>query len=113
MFVHGREAYRRNAFLVLYNFYKNILYITCQYIFGFWSGFSAQVLYEPLIYQMYNITFTSVPIMYYALFDFEYDKFAWTDADQKSNKKKDYFFTNPALYKIGLTNSCFSYRLFI
>ena len=28
MFVHGREAYRRNSFLVLYTFYKNILYIS-------------------------------------------------------------------------------------
>lgn len=27
MFIHGREAYRRNSFLVLYTFYKNILYI--------------------------------------------------------------------------------------
>ena len=61
---------------------------------------------------MYNITFTSVPIMYYALFDFEYDKFAWNEQD-KNTKKRDYFFTNPNLYKIGLTNSCFTYSLFI
>jgi len=27
MFVHGREAYRRNATLVNYNFYKNVVYI--------------------------------------------------------------------------------------
>jgi magnesium-transporting ATPase (P-type) len=40
MFVHGREAYRRNSLLVLYNFYKNVLYITVQYYFGFLSAFS-------------------------------------------------------------------------
>lgn len=40
MFVHGREAYRRNALLILYNFYKNVLYISTQYFFGFHSGFS-------------------------------------------------------------------------
>jgi phospholipid-transporting ATPase len=28
LFVHGREAYRRNSLLLLYNFYKNFLYIT-------------------------------------------------------------------------------------
>lgn len=50
MFIHGREAYRRNSFLVLYTFYKNMLYILTQYFFGFASGFSAQVLYEPFIY---------------------------------------------------------------
>ena len=27
LFVHGREAYRRNADLVCYAFYKNVLYV--------------------------------------------------------------------------------------
>jgi phospholipid-transporting ATPase len=27
MFIHGREAYRRNAMLMKYTFYKNILYV--------------------------------------------------------------------------------------
>lgn len=40
MFVHGRENYRKNSLLVLYNFYKNILYVSTQFYFGFYSGFS-------------------------------------------------------------------------
>jgi len=28
MFAHGREAYRRNSLVMLYSFYKNILYVT-------------------------------------------------------------------------------------
>ena len=27
LFVHGREAYRRNSLLILYSFYKNVLYV--------------------------------------------------------------------------------------
>lgn len=27
LFFHGREAYRRNSFMVLYTFYKNFLYV--------------------------------------------------------------------------------------
>ena len=27
LFVHGREAYRKNSYLLLYNFYKNVLYV--------------------------------------------------------------------------------------
>lgn len=110
MFIHGREAYRRNSFLVLYTFYKNILYICTQYVLGFWSVFSAQVLYEPFIYQMYNITFTSVPIMYFALFDFEYDKFTWKDAKASFGEK--FFMSNPELYKIGIDYSCYGLGLF-
>ena len=113
MFIHGREAYRRNSFLILYTFYKNILYISCQYVFGFWSGFSAQVLYEPFIYQMYNITFTSIPIMFYCLFDFEYEKFRPLNIKGDFSKdKKKYFMSDPSLFRIGIDYSCFSFQLF-
>jgi len=27
MFIHGREAYRRNSMLIAYTFYKNVLYV--------------------------------------------------------------------------------------
>ena len=42
-----------------------------QFYFGFYSAFSGQPLYEQFIYQLYNITMTSLPIMWYAVFDFE------------------------------------------
>jgi len=28
LFVHGREAYRKNSTLILYNFFKNTVYVT-------------------------------------------------------------------------------------
>jgi len=74
LFVHGREAYRRNSFLIIYSFYKNFLYIIAQYFFGFHSAFSGQVLYEKVIYQLFNITFTSFPIMWYAISDFQHQR---------------------------------------
>ena len=98
MFVHGREAYRRNALLILYNFYKNVLYISTQYFFGSLSAFSGQVLYEPFIYQLYNVTFTSFPIIYYCLFDFEYEKV--------------FFMKNPMLYKLGLESQSYGIQMF-
>lgn len=104
MFVHGREAYRRNSMLILYNFYKNVMYVTAQYFFGFYSAFSGQPLYEPMIYQLYNITMTSVPIMFYSLFDFEYEK----DVDTGyGGGRQHYFMKHPHLYKIGLNSECF------
>ena len=69
LFVHGREAYRRNSLLILYNFFKNTLYITVQYFFGFKSAFSGQVLYDPLIYQLYNMTMTTLPILWFSVMD--------------------------------------------
>ena len=40
LFVHGREAYRRNSYLVLYTIYKNIFFVLPQYWFGFYSSFT-------------------------------------------------------------------------
>lgn len=44
------------------------------FCFGFINNFSGQTIYEQWLYQFFNITFTSVPIMWYAVFDFEYPK---------------------------------------
>jgi len=74
LFFHGREAYRRNSLLVLYNFYKNFLYVVPQFYFGFYAAFAGQPLYEQLIYQMYNITMTSMPILWYCVYDFQHKK---------------------------------------
>lgn len=98
LFIHGREAYRRNSFLVCYIFYKNVLFVLPQYWFGFLSVFSGQTLYESWIYQMYNIVFTAFPIMWFATFDFQ--------------KRKEEFLENPSYYSIGLKNELFNNRIF-
>lgn len=108
LFVHGREDYRRNSFLAAYMFYKNILYVMTQYYFGFASGFSGQTLYDALIYQVYNITCTSLPIGWYATFDWQYKR---KQEEGDSNKEK-YLLKNPELYGIGLRSECFSVTIF-
>ncbi len=50
MFCHGREAYRRNAYLISYMFYKNVLYVIPIWIFGFISSFSATAIYNMWLY---------------------------------------------------------------
>jgi len=98
MFIHGREAYRRNSMLIKYNFYKNVLYVMTQYYYGFWSAFSGETLYDPIIYQLYNITMTSLPIMYFALFDFQFTK--------------EVFLTDALKYKLGMKGSEYSLWIF-
>ena len=97
LFFHGREAYRRNSILAIYMFYKNILFVMPQFWYGFTSAFSGQTLYEPIIYQFYNVAFTAFPIIIFAMFDQEFTKST--------------FLTDPRKYCIGLTNDYFSYSL--
>lgn len=55
-------------------FYKNILFVMPLFIFGFKNAFSGQSFYEQWIYQMFNIIFTCFPVIWYAIFDFEFPK---------------------------------------
>lgn len=69
LYVHGRESYRKNSFVVCYNFYKNVLFVLPQFWYGLSSGFSGQPLYDPWIYQLYNIIFSCLPIVWFGIYD--------------------------------------------
>ncbi|EGR28204.1 phospholipid-translocating p-type flippase family protein, putative [Ichthyophthirius multifiliis] len=95
----GREFYRKNSSLVLYNFYKNIILVLPQFWFGFYNGFSGQFLYDIWVFQLYNILFTSAPIVLFAIFDKEY--------------KGLFLVNNPWPYYLnGLNNYLFNSRIF-
>ena len=40
LFYHGRECYRKNCYLVLYTFYKNIFFVVPLMWFELFSGYS-------------------------------------------------------------------------
>jgi len=69
---YGRECYRKNCYVVLYNFYKNVLYLIPQFWFGFDNQFSAQSIYDFYVFQCFNFMFTSLPILVYGVMDVKY-----------------------------------------
>ena len=46
---HGREFYRKNTYVICYNFYKNCIYVIPQFWYGWFSMFSGQTIYDALI----------------------------------------------------------------
>jgi phospholipid-transporting ATPase len=70
MFVHGRECYRRNSMLILYMFYKNIMYVMPMFYYGPLSNFSGPEFYDADMYKVFNLFFTGLPIISYSVFDF-------------------------------------------
>nr|CAD7264596.1 unnamed protein product [Timema shepardi] len=72
LLVHGHWYYLRISTLVLYFFYKNIVFITPQLFFNFLSAFSTQAIYDTAYLSMYNVLFTSLPILIYGLFEQNY-----------------------------------------
>ena len=87
LFVYGKENYRRNANMVIYNFYKNILVCITQWWWGYENMWSGQTLYEAMHYQLYNALYTAFPIMIYALWD--------------KQAAEETFLTYPKLYVVG------------
>lgn len=85
LLVHGRESYRKNTYIICYNFYKNSIYVIPQFWFGIYSLFSGQTLYDPWIYQFYNIIFTLLPIIWFGIYDQE------EDSEDLSNNEICYF----------------------
>ncbi|KAK1162611.1 putative phospholipid-transporting ATPase IF isoform X1 [Acipenser oxyrinchus oxyrinchus] len=69
LLVHGHFYYIRIANLVQYFFYKNVCFITPQFLYQFVCLFSQQTLYDSVYLTLYNISFTSLPILMYSLFE--------------------------------------------
>jgi len=91
---YGRESYRRNSNLICYNFFKNMVLVLPQFWYGFLNGFSGQNIYNPLLYQLYNIIHASIPIGVYGVLDKEYSG--------------HFLMENPSLYYLGLKNQLFT-----
>lgn len=98
LFVHGRECYRRNATLICFNFYKNVLLVVPLFYYGMFSAFSGQLLYNLWTYQLFNIMFCAMPIVIYAVFDIEIPH-----SELQSN---------PKFFKLGLHGKLFSTSIF-
>ena len=95
---YGRESYRKNSYLICYNFFKNMVLVLPQFWFGFYNGFSGQATYNPFLFQLYNIFYASLPIVIYAIFDKE--------------EKGSFFLKNPHSYIQGPQNKLFNVRTF-
>ena len=96
---HGREAYRKNSYYILYNFYKNIIFVSPMFFFGFINFFSGVTLYEPFLHQLYNVFYSIFPIFYFSIFDREYES--------------EFMLENPNLYIQGMNDECFNILIFI
>lgn len=76
LLVHGRWCYRRVAIMVNYMFYKNVVVVLPQFFLGCVGGFSGQKLYNDLLYQMYNVIHSMLPVVLFAVLDQDVPKAA-------------------------------------
>uniref|UniRef100_A0A670IYH9 Phospholipid-transporting ATPase n=1 Tax=Podarcis muralis TaxID=64176 RepID=A0A670IYH9_PODMU len=73
LLVHGRWSYIRMCKFLAYFFYKNFAFTLVHFWYGFFSGFSAQTVYDEWFITLYNMVYTSLPVLGMSLFDQDVD----------------------------------------
>lgn len=69
LLVHGRWSFQRVAKLINYSFYKNMAFALTQFWFACFTGFSGTTLHDSWHIALFNVIYTSLPIMFVAVFD--------------------------------------------
>jgi len=108
LMVHGRWSYIRISEMILYFFYKNMIFTFPQVVFCFYSGFSGQSIFDDWYISFYNMAFTSVPLVIRAVFDQDIYYKHWKRVDKIGvvrGLKENY----PYLYYIGQNGEIFTF----
>lgn len=106
LLVHGRYNYLRVSEMILYFFYKNIVFTLPQFLFAFYCGFSGKSVYDDWYITLYNTIFTAAPLMSKALFEKDViipkKKHVCTEEDLRVREMV------PLVYGLGRENEIFT-----
>ena len=64
---HGRLSYLRNAEMILYFFYKNLVLTFPHFMFAFFNGFTGQTIFDDYYITFYNMIYTAWPLVIRAI----------------------------------------------
>ncbi|KAM6168043.1 phospholipid-transporting ATPase IK [Erethizon dorsatum] len=98
LLVHGRWSYLRVCKFLRYFFYKTVASMVAQFWFAFYSGFSAQPVYEGWFLALFNLLYSTLPVLYMGLFE--------QDVSDKLSLQM------PELYMAGQKDELFNYWVF-
>ncbi|KAK4410372.1 putative phospholipid-transporting ATPase 9 [Sesamum angolense] len=99
LLVHGHWCYRRIATMICYFFYKNVTFGFTVFFYEAYASFSGQPAYNDWFLSLYNVFFTSLPVIALGVFD--------------QDVSARYCLKFPLLYQEGIQNVLFSWRRII
>ncbi|XP_043834358.1 phospholipid-transporting ATPase IC isoform X2 [Dromiciops gliroides] len=98
LLVHGRWSYIRMCKFLRYFFYKNFAFTLVHFWYSFFNGYSAQTVYEDWFITLYNVLYSSLPVLLVGLLD--------QDVSDKLSLRF------PSLYVVGQKDLLFNYKKF-
>uniref|UniRef100_A0A8C9VW37 Phospholipid-transporting ATPase n=1 Tax=Scleropages formosus TaxID=113540 RepID=A0A8C9VW37_SCLFO len=69
LLVHGHWCYSRLAKMVIYFFYKNVMYVNLLFWYQFYCGFSGTAMIDYWLMIFFNLFFTSTPPIMFGIMD--------------------------------------------
>ncbi|KAG6541122.1 hypothetical protein Mapa_017493 [Marchantia paleacea] len=69
LIVHGHWCYKRIALMICYFFYKNITFGLTLFYYQAYSTFSGQTVYNDWYMSLFNVFFTSLPVIALGVFE--------------------------------------------
>ncbi|KAG5099545.1 hypothetical protein JHK82_044597 [Glycine max] len=96
LLVHGHWCYRRISSMICYFFYKNITFGFTLFLYEVYASFSGQAAYNDWFLSLYNVFFSSLPVIALGVFD--------------QDVSARYCLKFPLLYQEGVQNVLFSWR---
>lgn len=116
LFLHGRWSYIRNSELILYFFYKNMIFTIPQLFYIFLNAYSGITLFDDWYMTFYNLFFTSIPLMIKAILDQEvhFARFEKNEQGRLVYKENNTIKKlQPYIYKVGQENTLFNNKNFL
>lgn len=103
LLVHGNLSYYRLSRLIKYSFYKNITFAFVMFFYQFFNGYSGQALVDSITAAVFNVVFTSLPILLFAVLDRPVgDLVAFIRYPQLYDKRKSTSLTTASFWKSGI-----------
>lgn len=93
LLVHGRWSYLRTAEMIMGFFFKNVVWTFVLFWYQIFCHFNGSMMFEYALVTLYNLIFTSLPIIFLGIWD------------QDLNAKISLNY--PQLYRMGLRNDKF------
>ncbi|CAG9335514.1 unnamed protein product [Blepharisma stoltei] len=109
LLVHGRFNYIRQSEMIMYFFYKNLVFTMPHFFFGFYCAYSGQAFYDDWYITFYNLIFTALPLLMRALFERDIEIPKRSEVGQTAQTKKDLLrHLIPKVYEVGRDNRIFT-----
>uniref|UniRef100_A0A7N0T324 Phospholipid-transporting ATPase n=1 Tax=Kalanchoe fedtschenkoi TaxID=63787 RepID=A0A7N0T324_KALFE len=98
LFVHGHWNYQRMGYMILYNFYRNAVFVLVLFWYVLFTCFTLTTAINEWSSVLYSVIYTSVPTIIIGILD--------------KDLSRHILLRYPQLYGSGQRNECYSQRLF-